>query len=49
MASCEHHFNLGCVAGKKREDFLGSSKEFKVSLGFYFFPYFSLGFLFQGF
>ena len=49
MASCVYCYNLGYVAGKKCDDFLGQSKEFRESLGFYSFPCFSLGFLFQGF
>ena len=46
MARRVHRFNVGGVAGKKCKDFLGESKEFRVSLGFYSFSYFSLGFLF---
>ena len=46
MASCVHCYIMGGVAGKKCKDFLGESKEFRVSLGFYSFSYFSLGFLF---
>ena len=46
MARRVHHVNVGGVVRKKCKDFLGQSKEFRVSLGFYSFFGFSMGFLF---